>query len=167
MILYRPVLQCILDNYKKENVLYFEKDPKFQYSPVKTVLFQNGGVYMWKSILFPKMFSIGGTRSQHKELGRTCHSWAKENGGLKSRFPLIFTVSFETIFYTTNPNYQCSIGEDKILKAISHFSPFTLENAVMLHFEGKSDIMLVLNMLNGMLLNFLYIKIMVRSLTSR
>lgn len=33
------------------------------------------------------------------------------------------------------PNYQCSIGEEKILKAISHFSPFTLENAVMLHFK--------------------------------
>lgn len=180
-----PVLKCILENYKKENVLFFEKDnitgeivPKFEYIPSVSKSsaipeLYNGGVYMWKSIHTPKMFSIGGTlqlfsrfRSQYKELGQgkgrvTLFRWAKENGGLKSLqwFPLIFTVSFETIFYTVNPNYQCSIGEDKILKAISHFSPFTLENSMMLHFKPTvnlpQDTMLLSNISNGIVPNFL------------
>ena len=55
--------------------------PKFQYAPSKNSTIPelyNGGVYMWKSILDPKMFSIGGTlqlfsrfRSQYKDLGQS------------------------------------------------------------------------------------------------
>jgi hypothetical protein len=109
---------------------------------------------MWKSRNFPNLFSIGGTlqlfgrfRSQQKDLrqgkGRVLlFRWAKENGGLRplQGFPLILTTSFCTILNTLHSTYECSVGEAQVLKAISHFTPFTLDNALMLHFQpGKSS----------------------------
>lgn len=52
--------------------------PKFEYATSKNSTIPERGVYMWKSILDPKMFSIGGTlqlfsrfRSQYKDLGQS------------------------------------------------------------------------------------------------